>query len=148
VRTSLQSGLINTVATSTVGAIILQWHTQIKYVTNIPLIYLHAVLAIDKKKFSKIPESDKKITIQIMTKAMKEIDMQNKKDNTKAIQALKNRGIKFINPSQKATEEWYSVAGTASDKMIDTGILPKKIVDQMNMHIADFYSKTEINNGQ
>ena len=54
VRTALQSGLINTVATSPVGAIVLQWHTQIKYVTNIPLIHLHAVLAIDKKKFSEI----------------------------------------------------------------------------------------------
>ncbi len=148
VRTSLQSGLINTVATSPVGAIVLQWHTQIKYVTNIPLIYLYAVLAIDKKTISKIPESDRKITIQIMTKAMQEIDIQNRKDNNKAIMALKNRGIKFINPSQKVTEEWYSVAGTASDKMVDTGILPKKIVDQMNMHIADFYSKIQVNNGQ
>ena len=148
VRTSLQSGLINTVATSPVGAIVLQWHTQIKYVTNIPLIYLYAVLAIDKKQFSKIPESDKKITIKIMTKAMKEIDIQNNKDNIKAIQALKNRGIKFITPSPKATEEWYSIAHNASKKMVTSDILPKKIVDQMNMHIADFYSKVQINNGQ
>ncbi|MCP4671623.1 MAG: C4-dicarboxylate ABC transporter [Desulfobacula sp.] len=148
VRTSLQSGLINTVATSPVGAIVLQWHTQIKYVTNIPLIYLYAVLAIDKKKFSKIPESDKKVTIQIMTKAMREIDIQNTKDNIKAIQALKNQGIKFIDPSPKATEEWYSIAETASNKMVDSGILPKKIADQMNMHVTDFYSKATVKNGQ
>ncbi|MBA3012924.1 MAG: C4-dicarboxylate ABC transporter, partial [Desulfobacula sp.] len=58
VRTSLQSGLIDTVATSPVGAIVLQWHTQIKYVTNIPLIYLYAVLAIDKDQFLKLPPQD------------------------------------------------------------------------------------------
>ncbi|MEN8211683.1 MAG: TRAP transporter substrate-binding protein DctP, partial [Thermodesulfobacteriota bacterium] len=146
VRTALQSGLINTVATSPVGAIVLQWHTQIKYVTNIPLIYLHAVLAIDKKKFSKLAEQDKKIIIQIMTKAMKEIGIQNKKDNTKAIQALKNRGIKFINPSQKAVKEWYSVARNASEKMVDSGVLPQKIVNQMNTHLADFHSKAQKDN--
>ena len=143
VRTALQSGLINTVATSPVGAIVLQWHTQIKYVTNIPLIYLHAVLAIDKKKFAKIAEQDKKIITQIMTKAMKGIGIQNKKDNAKAIQALKNRGIKFLNPSQKAVEEWYSVARNASEKMVDSGVLPQKIVDQMNRHLTDFHSKAQ-----
>jgi TRAP-type transport system periplasmic protein len=144
VRTSLQSGLINTVATSPVGAIVLQWHTQIKYVTNIPLIYLYAVLAIDKKKFSKIAEPDQKITTQIMTKAMKEIDIQNNKDNIKAIQALKNRGITFINPSQQAIDNWYSVADSASQKMVDSGILPKKIVDEINKHMDDFHSKAQI----
>ena len=146
VRTALQSGLINTVATSPVGAIVLQWHTQIKYVTNIPLIHLHAVLAIDKKKFSKIAELEKKIITQIMTKAMKEIGIQNKKDNTKAIQALKNRGITFINPSQEAIEEWYSVARYASEKMVDSGVLPRKIVNEMNTHLADFHSKAQKDN--
>ena len=143
VRTALQSGLINTVITSPVGAIVLQWHTQIMYVTNIPLIYLHAVLAIDKKKFSKIAEHDQNIIKQIMTKAMKEIGIQNKKDNSKAIQALKNRGITFINPSQKAIEEWYAVARNASKKMVDSGVLPRKIVNQMNTHLADFHSKAQ-----
>jgi TRAP-type C4-dicarboxylate transport system substrate-binding protein len=148
VRTALQSGLINTVATSPVGAIVLQWHTQIRYVTNIPLIYLHAVLAIDKKKFSKIAEQDKKITEQIMTKAMKEIGIQNKKDNFKAIQALKNQGITFINPSQKNIDEWHSAARNASEKMVDSGVLPQKIVNQMNRHLADFHSKTQNDSDQ
>ena len=143
VRTALQSGLINTVITSPVGAIVLQWHTQIRYVTNIPLVYLHAVLTIDKKKFSKITEHDQNIITQIMTKAMKEIGIQNKKDNSKAIQALKNRGITFINPSQKAIEEWYAVARNASKKMVDSGVLPRKIVNQMNTHLADFHSKAQ-----
>lgn len=146
VRTALQSGLINTVATSPVGAIVLQWHTQIRYVTNIPLIYLHAVLAIDKKKFSKIAEHDQKIITQIMTKAMKEIGIQNKEDNIKAIQALKNQGITFINPSQKAIQEWRSSAHNASKKMVDSGVLPREIVNQMNMHLADFYSKAQNDN--
>lgn len=33
VRTSLQTGLIDTVAISPVAAIVLQWHTQVKYLT-------------------------------------------------------------------------------------------------------------------
>ncbi len=141
VRTSLQSGLIDTIATSPVGAIVLQWHTQIKYVTNIPLIYLYAVLAIDKKKFSKIPEKDRNITTKIMTKALKEIDNQNREDNTKAIQALKNQGIEFITPSEQVTSEWRKIADVASEQMVRSGVLPRKIVDQMNMYITQSYAQ-------
>ena len=141
VRTSLQSGLIDTIATSPVGAIVLQWHTQIKYVTNLPLIYLYAVLAIDKKKFSKIPEKDRIITTKIMTKALKEIDNQNREDNTKAIQALKNQGIKFITPSEQTTSDWRKIADVASEQMVKSGVLPRKIVDQMNMYITQSYAQ-------
>ncbi len=143
VRTSLQSGLINTVATSPVGAIVLQWHTQIKYVTNIPLIYLHAVLAIEKKKYMKISEPDRKIIFQVMTQAAKEIDAQNRLDDIKAIQALKNRGITFINPPKSALDEWYKVAGIASQKMVKSGILPQEIVDRMDGLLKEFHSNTQ-----
>jgi len=136
------------VVTSPVGAIVLQWHTQIRYVTNIPLIHLHAVLAIDKKKFSKIAEHDQNIITQIMTKAMQEIGIQNKKDHIKAIQALKNQGITFINPSQQAIKEWHSAARNASEKMVDSGVLPQKIVNQVNRHLADFHSKAQRDSDQ
>lgn len=148
VRTSLQSGLINTVATSPVGAIVLQWHTQIKYVTNIPLIYLYAVLAINKKQFLKISETDREIVSRVMTRALKQIDIQNRKDDGKAIQALKNRGIKFITPSPDALAYWHKVADLASKKMIESGILPQNIVDKLDLSLADYHLKAGTTHGQ
>jgi len=49
VRAGLQTGLINTVAISPVGAVALQWHTQVKYLVDVPFLYLYAVLSVDKK---------------------------------------------------------------------------------------------------
>ncbi|MCK5696428.1 MAG: TRAP transporter substrate-binding protein DctP [Desulfobacula sp.] len=148
VRTSLQSGLINTVATSPVGAIVLQWHTQIKYVVDIPLIYVYAVLAINNKKFLKIPEQDRRIVTEVMTKALKEIDIQNRVDDIKAIQTLKNRGIIFITPSKDALINWHKVGSNASKRMIDSGILPQNVADQLDAHLANFHSKAHITNDQ
>jgi len=148
VRTSLQSGLINTVATSPVGAVVLQWHTQIKYITNLPLIYLHAVFAVDKKAFLKIPEMDRNIVTQVMTSASKEIDTQNREDNIKAIQALKNRGINFITPSREALAEWETIADLASKEMVTSGILPQDRVDQLNAWLAKFNSSRQTTNDQ
>lgn len=141
VRTSLQSGLIDTVATSPVGAIVLQWHTQIKYVTNIPLIYLYAVLAIDKKKFVKISPQDQEVVTRVMTRAFKQIGLQNRKDDSKAIAALKNQGIKFITPDEPIRDEWRETAGKASQKMVKSGTLPKDAADKMDRLLKEFHTK-------
>lgn len=142
VITSLQSGLIDTVATSPVGAIVLQWHTQIKYVTNIPLIYLHAVLAIDKKKFKRLSDQDQEIVSRIMGQAFKEIDLQNREDDSKAIAALKKRGIKFITPDKANYKEWLDTATKASDKMVESGTLPKDKVERMNQLLTEFHGNS------
>ncbi|WP_022665760.1 TRAP transporter substrate-binding protein DctP [Desulfospira joergensenii] len=142
VRTGLQSGLIDTVGTSPVGAVVLQWHTQIKYVTNIPLIYLYGIMAVDKKKFMKISEPDREIVSRIMTRAFKEIDARNREDNIKAVEALKKRGIRFITPSGKELEQWRTTASKASEKMKEDGTLPADVVDKMDAILAEFRAKT------
>jgi len=148
VRTSLQSGLINTVATSPVGAIVLQWHTQIKYITDIPLIYLHAVLTIEKKAFHKISDADQKTVTRIMTAAMKEIDVQNRQDNAQAIQALKNQGITFLKPSEPDMAEWYRVAEKASTEMIHASILPEELVNKLDILLKEFHMQSRAGHDQ
>lgn len=140
VRTGLQSGLIDTVATSPMAALILQWHTQIKYITDLPLIYLHGVLAIDKKRFLKIAEKDRDIVNRIMTQTFKDIDRQNREDNIKAIQALKKQGIRFITPEQVHLDEWKALAQKFSDELAASDTLPKDRVDEMNMRIQEFHA--------
>ncbi|WP_462269730.1 TRAP transporter substrate-binding protein [Desulfobacter sp.] len=138
VRTGLQSGLIDTVGTSPVGAIVLQWHTEIKYITNLPLLYLYGVLAIDKKTFHKISPDDRKVVSNVMTRQLKEIDRLNRQDNVKAIEALKKQGIKFITPSQEQMNAWLAAADQASQKMINNGDLPKAPADKVNALLEQY----------
>ncbi|WP_020589266.1 TRAP transporter substrate-binding protein DctP [Desulfobacter curvatus] len=138
VRTGLQSGLIDTVGTSPVGAVVLQWHTEIKYITNIPLLYIYAVFAIDKKTFNKIPPDDRKIVSDIMTRALQELDRLNRQDNVKAIEALKKQGIKFITPSQEQMNDWMATAAKASQEMITAKDLPKAPADKIDALLAQY----------
>lgn len=140
VLTGLQTGLINTVATSPVGAITLQWHDQIKYVTNLPLIYIYGVLAVDKKRFQKISKEDRQIVHQVMTEACRQIDIKNRQDNIKATETLKKRGITFISPSKKALTDWLELGKQASQRMVESGALPKDVVEQLDNLLANFHS--------
>jgi TRAP-type C4-dicarboxylate transport system substrate-binding protein len=113
VLTALQTGLINTIITSPIGAIALQWHTKIAYVVDEPLTYFSALLVVEKKAFNKMSEEDRQIVRDIMGQAFVRIDQQNRKDNIEAKQALKNQGIEFIPLSPASKEEWREVGEAA-----------------------------------
>ncbi len=118
VLTGLQTGLINTVVTSPIGALALQWHTHINYVTDQPLSYLTAMMIVDKKVFYKLSETDQKIVRDVMGKVYKKIDQQNKKDNVAARQALINQGVKFVNLSESEKQEWEKIDDFVIKEMI------------------------------
>lgn len=81
VRAGLQTGLINTVTTPPIGALALQWHTQIKYLLDEPFLYIFGVLAVDRDAFLKISPGDQKIFREIMGRVFKELDQRNREDN-------------------------------------------------------------------
>lgn len=96
VYTGLQTGLIDTIGASPIGAIVLQWHTQVKYVTDTPLMYLYGVLAIDRRAFNRIKPADQKIVREVMGQVFADLNIQNRIDNESAKQALVQQGLKFI----------------------------------------------------
>lgn len=113
VLTGLQTGLVNTVITSPIGAIALQWHTRVKYMVDAPLTYLTAVLVIDKEEFNKLGKEDQGIVREVMTAAFKRIDAATRKDNIAAREALNKQGIKFITLSEASMAEWHVIGDKA-----------------------------------
>ncbi|MGD2160214.1 MAG: TRAP transporter substrate-binding protein DctP [Gammaproteobacteria bacterium] len=113
VLTGLQTGLIDTIITSPIGAIALQWHTKISYVMDEPLTYFSALLVIDKKAFDKLSKDDRQKVRDIMGKVFARINKQNRKDNVNAKQALLNQGIKFVQLTPDSAKEWRKVGGMA-----------------------------------
>jgi len=139
VLTSLQSGLVDTIATSPIGAIALQWHTQVKYITEVPLVYLYAVLAIDKKAFDKISKEDQQLVRSIMGKAFVEIDQLNRQDNVNAMLALQNQGLEIITPSEPQLQQWYQLAEHSRKKAIENGQVSQQAVDAVNAYLEELH---------
>ena len=91
VLTGLQTGLIDIVAMSPVGALVLQWHTKVKYVTEIPLVYTLGFMAVDK-----ISDADQAVVREVMDRTYRNFDKQNLIDNREAFEALLNAGIESV----------------------------------------------------
>jgi TRAP-type C4-dicarboxylate transport system substrate-binding protein len=137
VLTGLQTGLIDTVVTSPIGALALQWHTHIKYVTDQPVNYLAAMMIIDKKSFNKLNESDQQIVRDVMGKVYKQIDEQNKVDNVSARQALINQGVEFIQLSDKEKEEWEKIDDFVIKEMIKKYQYSKDLYKAVTVNKSD-----------
>ena len=137
VLTGLQTGLINTVTTSPIGALALQWHTHIEYITDQPLNYLTAMLVIDKKVFDKLSEADQKIVREAMSDVYRKIDAQNKIDNIAARKALINQGVKFITLSEEEKAEWEKIDNFVIDEMLDKYKYNKALYEAVTAHKHD-----------
>jgi len=136
VRSGLQTDLIDTVATSPIGALALQWHTQIKYVTNLPFMYICAMFIIDQGAYSQISATDEPVVTEILKRMFAEIDHQNRKDNLDAMEALKKQGITFIDPPETAMPEWKRRADRVRDELLKSGRFTPEIVNTLETHIA------------
>jgi len=148
VRTALQTGLIDTVTISPIGALALQWHTQVDYVTDTPMIYLYAVLAVDRKVFDKISPADQQIVNVCLSRVFKEIDRINREDNIKALKVLRNQGIQFIKPNKTELQEWAKLAETVPRRMIESGSLSQDILDKFEKYLKDYRSKGPVSDGK
>lgn len=113
VLTGLQTGLVDTVAASPIGAIALQWHTRIRYVVDEPMNYFAAMLVVDKRAYDKLSAEDQAVLREVMSGVYSRIDSQNRKDNQEAREALINQGIVFVPLSPGAQKEWKAVGEKA-----------------------------------
>jgi TRAP-type C4-dicarboxylate transport system substrate-binding protein len=137
VLTGLQTGLIDTIITSPIAAIALQWHTKISYVMDEPLTYFSALLVIDKKAFNKLSENDRQLVRDVMGKAFIRINEQNRKDNVGAKQALLNQGIKFVKLTLDSAEEWRQLGEAAMKKLEKENRYSDKAYDDLMKYLNE-----------
>jgi len=109
VYTSLQTGLIDTAANTDAGAIAFQWHTKIKHVVDMPVIYVVGEVLVDKKTFDALSAADQKVVSDEFSAGFTRLEKINRSDNTSAREALKAQGITFFSPDAAERARWEGV---------------------------------------
>lgn len=141
VYTGLQTGMVDTIGTSPVGAIAFQWHTRVKYAADIPLIYLMGLLVMDKQAFAEITESDRHIVLDVMTAAMNKLEKINREDDAKARRALQQQGIEFLTITADERKRSETIGAKAIEKLGKRGVFTKDMYNQLLKHLQEFRSK-------
>ena len=132
VLTGLQTGLIDTVAGSAVGAIALQWHTQVKYLVDEPLVYIYATLVIDNKSFEHIGAADQAVVQQVMSAVFTDLNQLTRKDDAKARQALKAQGIVFVDPTEDSRHCEAEIQAEAERRLVQQHIISPALLQTLH----------------
>lgn len=141
VYTGLQTGMIDTIGTSTMAAIALQWHTKIKYVSDIPLMYLIGNLVLAQKAFRQLSETDQNIVRQVMNDAMTKLGKINRQSEQEARLALEKQGIAFVAISEEERQRAENVAKQAIKALGKMGIYTEEMYKLLEMHLNNFRSQ-------
>ena len=137
VYTSLQTGLIDTAANTTAGAIAFQWHTKIKHVADLPVIYVVGELAVDKKAFDALTPADQKVLGDEIGGAFDRIDKLARSDNASARTALQQQGITFTAPSEAERKNWEAVGADANKQLAAGGAFSPEVQKALDASLAE-----------
>jgi len=138
VLTGLQTGLIDIVAMSPIGALVLQWHTKVNYVTDMPLVYTFGFMAIDKRAFRKISAADQAIVAEVMTGIYSKFNTKNLVDNDEAMQALINSGIEAVSVDATEIEGIRDVLQQSNRDLAVQGEYSVELYDEMMRYVEEY----------
>jgi len=117
VLVGLQTGLVNVVYAPPTGAISLQWFTKVKYLTDVPLVYLAGAIIVRKETFQKISPSYQGSLMEISQRYLDQLKAVTRNENQDAIQVMIKHGTKRVTPSKDQIDEFKKLSDQAMSRM-------------------------------
>lgn len=138
VLTALQTGAINAIVAPATATLILQWHSKLKYVVDVPFMYTYAALSLSDTTFKKLSDADQALISDILGKTLATIDKNSRTDNLKAFEALETQGLNILKPNQEEINSLKSNAQEATKRLVEQGQFSQNILDQLNQLLTEF----------
>ena len=117
VLVGLQTGLVQVIYAPPTGAISLQWFTKVKYMTDVPLVYLVGGVVVNKETFRKISANDQKVLLEAFQHHMDELKTITRNENRDAIQVMTKQGVKIVTSSKEHIEEFKKLSDKAMGRV-------------------------------
>ena len=131
VMTGLQTDLLDSVTVPPVGAVVFQWHTKLKYITELPVAYVYAALLIDKRIFSKISPEDQIVVREVMEGIYRKFDQNGVTDNRNALEALLESGLELVPTNKADVSQWRQIVFESHRKLAAEGIFDIQLLQEM-----------------
>jgi len=140
VMTGLQTDLLDSVTVPPVGAVVLQWHTRLKYITDVPVEYVYAALLIDRKAFERISPEDQKVVREVMEGTYRKFDRYGVTDNDNALEALLQSGMQMVEPNADEVAQWREIVIRSHRQLASEGVFDPALLERMQ-ELIDTYRK-------
>lgn len=113
---ALNTGMINTVYNAPLACLTLQWHTKVKYYSDFKLAIAIGATVINKKAFDKLSPEHQKVVKKVAAKYHKALNKRVRRDNDKALTALKGQGLKPVTVPDSWKKQFRKIADKVAHK--------------------------------
>lgn len=138
VLTGLQTGLIEIAFASPVAALVLQWHTKVKYITALPVSYSMGIFAIDRDVFSNLGPADQQVMREVLTRYMTSLDHEARDDNRNAAEVLAKSGLTTVHVNAADVEGWRRTIENLYPTLRERPDVDTAMFDNLLAVLADF----------
>lgn len=113
VLVGLQTGLVEVIYAPPTAAISLQWFTKVKYITDVPLIYLAAGVVVKKDIFKQIPQTSQNFILESFQQQLDQLKIITRNENRDAMKVMVKNGVKIITSSKDQIDEYKRLSNKA-----------------------------------
>lgn len=138
VLTGLQTGLIDITFASPVAALVLQWHTKVKYLTDLPISYSMGIFAIEKRVFDQLSPADREVVREVMGGYIQGLDREARDDNRKAAEVLSRSGLQSVTVNAADVEGWRRTMEGIHPQLRQRDDVDAAMFDRMLAVLAEF----------
>lgn len=135
---ALQTGMVDTVYSSTQGALALQWFTKVKYVTRLRMGYATGGILISKKKFDELPQPYQASIKKIAIESLQDLVQLIQQDNIKARKVLEKNDVKWVDLPDDKEMRRFRKAGVVARTNLVRKYIPLETLDRVLSHLKEF----------
>ncbi len=133
----LQAGVIDTLAAPLNSVIVLQWHTRLRYVLDLPMMYVYSVAVLSQSAWERLPPEDAETVTATLAAAVVKADAASRADRDVLREVLREQGLTFLRPTRRETRDWRARATVTAGRWVETGIVSADLRDRLVAYLED-----------
>ena len=137
----LQTNLVEVVYTSPAAAIVLQWFTRVKYITDLPLAYAVGAFLLDQRALDRLTDEQQLALRDAAQRHLKRQMAVSRSDNREALQVMADQGLELVSPPEEEIENFQILVRQALPDLLGTAFSSESF-DLMQSHLSGFRDRS------
>ncbi len=142
VHMSLQTGLVNAVYCSPLAALLLQWFTNVKYISDIPFTNSIGAVLLDRRTFQDLEPASQKMILETSRKVLRNLVIQSRKDNVEAHQLLLKEGLIKVTSTPEQREKMHKLSRRVHERLVGR-LYSRELLNKLYGILAEYRSTAE-----
>jgi len=113
ISTALQTGLVSALPTTSQAAVLLQWYTHAKNMTDVNWAVLLGGIVVSRKSWERIPADIRPALLKAAQEAGAKSRAQTRESAARDVEAMEKRGLTVVHLDAAAREAWQRAAEAA-----------------------------------